>query len=68
MCPVSRSEISHDIKEKKVMSAAKAQTLTGTRVLTGTPQSMVVAIVPRGGGARPYRANAEGGAPFRHFS
>jgi len=48
------------------MSAAKAQTLTGTRVLTGTPQSMVMAIVPRG--ARPYGTNAEGGAPFRHFN
>jgi hypothetical protein len=54
--------ISDDIKEKKLTSAANAQTLTGRRVLTGTPPSMVMAIVPRG--ERPYGANAEGGAPF----
>jgi len=58
--------ISDDSKEKKVTSAAKAQTLTGRRVFTGTPPNVVMAIVPRG--ARPYGANAEGGAPFHHFS
>jgi len=44
ICPVSPAEISDNIKEKNDMSAAKAQTLTGTRVLTGTPPSMVMAL------------------------
>ena len=66
ICPVSPAEISDNIKEKNDTSAAKAQALTGRRVLTGTPPSLVMAIVPRG--ARPYGANAEGGAPFHHFS
>lgn len=53
--------VSEDNNENSVTSAAKAQALTGTRVFTGTPSSMVMRILPRV--ARPYTANTEGGAP-----
>jgi hypothetical protein len=44
--PVSPAEISDDFREKNVTTAAKAHALTGRRVLTDTPPSMVIAMVP----------------------
>jgi hypothetical protein len=57
--------ISDDTKEKKVTSAAKAQTLTGRRVLTGTPPSVVMVIVPR---VAPLEGERRGRRAVPHFS
>jgi hypothetical protein len=55
---------SEGISDKAATSGAKIQALAGRRVFTGTPPSLVMAILPRV--ARPYAANAEGDAPFQH--